>query len=225
MSSGQVYDTSVIDQAPVSWGSRRVAAMELPYALSIMIEFRARSAAQLPRRMSRSCLATANLKVVLVALIRFTVADRDGTSSFVGPGHAIKMLVAACAKEPDTLGDLLQHTRRYDDQFATRIMNGLTVFDEHNVQGDTASIESTFSEKPSAEWPPFRVFNDVTRRASTQPCQAGLIVLNLKEKRIIQVQNSYAEIQRCDRGRIRAAGQPTRTLYHYTLPQEWALVP
>lgn len=160
-----------------------------------------------------------------MALIRFTVADIDGTTSFVGPGHAIKMLVAACSKEPETLEELLSHTRRYDDEFASRVLNGLSVFDEHNLRDDTSAIETRFETTPADEWPPFRVFNDATRRASTQPCQAGLIVLNLKEKRIIQVQNSYAEIQRRDRGRIRSAGQPTRTLYHYALPQDWALVP
>jgi len=165
------------------------------------------------------------VEVSEMALIRFTIADCIGTTSFVGPGHAIKMLVAACAREPQTLSELLEHTRRYDDQFATNILNGLSVFDEHNVKDDTSHIEACFVASSASDWPPFRVYNDVTRRASTQPCQAGLIVVNLKEKRIVQVQNSYAEIQRADRGRIRALGQPTRRLYHYALPRDWALVP
>ncbi|HUG14631.1 MAG TPA: hypothetical protein VMM78_06390 [Thermomicrobiales bacterium] len=160
-----------------------------------------------------------------MALIRFTVADLNGTTSFVGPGHAIKMLVAACATEPESLATLLAHTSRYDEQFVVNVQTGLAVFDEHNVREDTSAIEACFRSAPSADWPPFRVYNDPTRRASTQPCQAGLIVLNLKEKRIIQVQNSYAEIQREDRGRIRAFGKPTRALYHYALPRHWALVP
>ena len=160
-----------------------------------------------------------------MSLIRFTVAGEDGTASFLGPGHAIKMLVASCARAPRTLPELLDVTRRYDDSFATSIMNGLTVFDEHNLPDNTAQIEAQFAETDSAEWPPFRVFNDVTRRASTQPGRAGLIVINLGAKRIIQVQNSYSEIQRRDRGRIRAEGKPTRVLYHYDLPSEWALVP
>lgn len=160
-----------------------------------------------------------------MALIRFTVADKDGTTSFMGPGHALKMVVAACASEPETIRDLLDRTRRYDDQFASSVLNGLLVFDEHNVRDDTSAIEATFATLPASEWPPFRVYNDVTRRASTQPGRAGLIVINLNDKRIVQVQNSYAEILRKDRGRIRAQGRPTRTLYHYNLPTEWALVP
>ena len=160
-----------------------------------------------------------------MTLIRFTVADRDGTTSFVGPGHAIKMSVAACANEPSTVRELLDKTRRYDDQFAIHVLNGLAVFDEHNVRNNTASIEALFASAPASDWPPFRVLNELTRRASTQPGRAGLIVINLNEKRIVQVQNSYAEIRRQDRGRIRARGRPTRLLYHYELPTDWSLVP
>lgn len=160
-----------------------------------------------------------------MALIRFTVADVDGTSSFMGPGHALKMVVAACASEPETIRELLERTRLYDDQFATTVLNGLSVFDEHNVRDDTSVIENAFATSPVSNWPPFRVYNDATRRASTQPGRAGLIVINLNDKRIVQVQNSYSEILRKDRGRIRAQGRPTRTLYYYNLPTEWALVP
>ena len=161
----------------------------------------------------------------VATIVRFTVTDGDTTTSFSGPGHAIKMLVAACTKGPRTVRELLEHMRRYDEHFATNVINGLAVFDEHNVREDTVSIEQTLQQHRPEEWPPFRVYNDATRRASTQPGRGGLIVINLSAKRIIQVQNSYAEIQRKDRGRIRAGGKPTRMLYHYDLPQEWALVP
>jgi len=158
-------------------------------------------------------------------LIRFTVTDGNTTTSFAGPGHAIKMLVAACAKGPQTVRELLEATRRYDEHFATDVLNGLAVFDEHNVHDNFAAIEHKLQQQQPDEWPPFRVYNDTTRRACTQPGRAGLIVINLATKRIIQVQNSYAEIQRQDRGRIRSAGKPTRMLYHYDLPQDWALLP
>lgn len=160
-----------------------------------------------------------------MSLIRFTVAGEDSTVSFLGPGHTIKMLVASCSRGPRTIPALLERTRRYDDAFVTSILNGLTVFDEHNLPDDTSQIEGVLKELDSTAWPPFRVYNDVTRRASTQPGRAGLIVINLRAKRIIQVHNSYSEIQRKDRGRVRAGGKPTRLLYHYDLPTEWALVP
>jgi hypothetical protein len=164
-------------------------------------------------------------EVAVASQVRFTVTDGDTTTSFAGPGHAIKMIVAACAKGPRTVRELLEHTRRYDEHFAIDVLNGLAVFDEHNVRENTDSIEQTLLGQRPEDWPPFRVYNDATRRACTQPGRVGLIVINLATKRIIQVQNSYAEIQRKDRGRIRTDGKPTRVLYHYDLPQEWALLP
>ncbi len=158
-------------------------------------------------------------------MIRYTVADEDGTVSFLGPAHAMKMLVAACARGAATLDELLDFTRRYDDQFSRRVLDGLAVFDEHNTPENTGQIDDIIANRVPEEWPPFRVYNDVTRRASTQPGRAGMIVFNLRSKRIIQIQNSYAEILRRDRGRIREGGRPTRTLYYYDLPAEWAIVP
>jgi hypothetical protein len=160
-----------------------------------------------------------------VSLIRYTVTDENGTTSFVGPGHAIKMLVAACAKEPQTLRDMLESVRRYDADFVSNVLSGLSVFDEHNLAGETGRIEAQIAVTDPDALPPFRVFNEVTRAASSRPAQAGLIIFNLTARRIVQVQNSYWEIQRIDRGRIRESGRPTRTLYHYRLPSEWALVP
>lgn len=157
--------------------------------------------------------------------MRYSVADRVGSASFVGPCHAIKMLVAACSRGASTLDELIALLGRYDDRFATQVVHGLAVFDEHNLRDDTAAIERVFAEAPSIDWPPFRVYNQVTRNASTQPAGAGLIIFNLDAKRIIQVQNSYAEIQRRDRGRHRQAGLPIQRLYHYDLPREWSLVP
>jgi hypothetical protein len=52
-----------------------------------------------------------------------------------------------------------------------------------------------------------------------------LVVFNLKERRIIQVQNNYADLRRKDRGRIRVDGEPTDLMFQYELPGEWALLP
>ena len=160
-----------------------------------------------------------------MSLIRYTVTDELGTTSFVGPGHAIKMLVAACAREPKSLREMMEYARRYDAEFVSNVLRGLSVFDEHNVAENTQAIESQISHTDPDSLPPFRVYNETTRAASSQPAQAGLIIFNLTARRIVQVQNSYWEIQRHDRGRVRESGKPTRTLYHYRLPHEWALVP
>lgn len=75
------------------------------------------------------------------------------------------------------------------------------------------------------ELPPFRVVDERTRHLSLKPVATGLILYNLKALRIIQIQNSYAEVQRADRGRVRQNGRPTRILYYYKLPEEWNIVP
>ena len=162
---------------------------------------------------------------IAMTTIRFTVTDATGSVSFNGPGHAMKMLVAACARGAASLRELFELARPYDDAFVSRVQHGLYIFDEHNLADDPTHIHTLLTERPASEWPPFRIVDEVTRAASTEPAGAGLIVLNLKARRIVQIHNSYAEIQRRDRGRIRVEGQPTRTQYWYELPHEWALLP
>ena len=65
----------------------------------------------------------------------------------------------------------------------------------------------------------------VERLPRLEPVGAGLVLFNLKERRIIQVQNSYAAVKRQDRGRIHEGGEPTTRLYHYKLPADWQLLP
>ncbi len=73
--------------------------------------------------------------------------------------------------------------------------------------------------------PVFRVIDDATRNESLQPVKVGLIIFNLRAKRIVQVQNSYGVLHRSDRGRYFENGQPTDRLYFYRLPSDWSLVP
>ncbi|MCM8748001.1 hypothetical protein NET02_02445 [Thermomicrobiaceae bacterium CFH 74404] len=160
-----------------------------------------------------------------MTLVRFTVIDAQGAASFVGPGHAIKMFAAACSRNPRSLAELLEFTRPYDADFITEVRNGLAVFDEHNTPDDPSAFHSIIEHASPSTLPPFRVLDEVTRDLSLQPVESGLILYNLGARRIVQVVNSYGELQREDRGRIRRSGQPTRMLYHYRLPDEWAIVP
>jgi hypothetical protein len=160
-----------------------------------------------------------------LSVIRFTVIDRNGTTSFIGPCHAIKMLVAACSRLPRNVSELLEFTRPYDSTFVTDVVSGLTVFDEHNTVDDTQSFRAAIARSPAPSVPPFRVFDETARNVSLEPVKYGLIVFNLMARRIIQVQNSYEDISREGRGRVRQDGQPTRILYRYRLPEEWSIVP
>jgi hypothetical protein len=151
--------------------------------------------------------------------MRFTIVDPRGTVSLVGPCHALKMLAAACARMPATLTDLLGHVRPLDAQFADFIADGLAVFDEHHAPGGPDAAANGDGRRV------FRVVDPASRQASLQPFKAGLVVFNLVERRIVQIQNTYAEVERSDRGRLRRDGRPVQTYYYYDLPAAWRIVP
>jgi hypothetical protein len=162
-------------------------------------------------------------------VMRFTVIAPEGTVSFVAPCNALKALVAACSKAPASLDALLSASCRYDNDLKHYVLNGLAMFDEHNGTGSYEQIHSALDyadeQRTHHQIPAFRVVDDVTRKASLQPVKAGLVLFNLKERRIIQVHNTYADVKRRDRGRVHEGGQPTRRLYHYELPLEWQILP
>jgi hypothetical protein len=156
--------------------------------------------------------------------MRYTIVDPRGTVSLVGPCHALKMLAAACARTPATLADLLGHVRPLDAQFADYIADGLAVFDEHHAsEGEPAGAPASATNGDARAV--FRVVDASSRQASLHPFKAGLVVFNLRARRIVQVQNSYAEVERRGRGRLRRDGRPVPTYYYYDLPEAWRIVP
>ena len=162
-------------------------------------------------------------------VMRFTVVDPQGTVSFVAPCNALKALVAACGKGATDLTSLLAATTTYDTELKSRVLNSLAHFDEHNAAGDYEHINGAidWAEEQRARYsvPAFRVVNEKTRQESLEPVGAGLVLFNLPSRRIIQVQNTYAPVERQDRGRIHVGGEPTKRLYHYRLPLEWQILP
>lgn len=160
-----------------------------------------------------------------MSTIRLTMIDDAGAVSFIGPAHGAKVLTAACSKGPTSLGQLLDFARPYDTEMINGLLDGLALFDEHNTPGNYAAIHEMLATLHPSATPPFRVVDEVTRAASLAPVTTGVILFNLTALRIVQVQNSYCGLLRRDRGRIRAAGRPTRYLYRYELPGEWSIVP
>jgi hypothetical protein len=162
-------------------------------------------------------------------VMRFTVVDNEGSTSFVAPCNALKALVAACSKAPSNLEELLSVAVRYDSDIKDYVLNSLAVFDEHNSHANHDQIQTAIDyadeQRSAHNLPVFRVVDEPTREASLQPVKAGLVIFNLKERRIIQVHNTYADIKRRDRGRIHEGGEPTGRLYHYSLPMDWRIVP
>lgn len=162
-------------------------------------------------------------------VMRFTIVDNNGTVSFVAPCNVLKALVAACSKFPADLESLLAASTRYDTDLQDNVLNGLAVFDEHNAEGGYEQIHSAIDYADEQHThhtiPAFRVVDETTREASLRPVKAGLVLFNLKDRRIIQVQNTYDNVRRRDRGRIHRNGEPTDRLYHYSLPSDWQIVP
>lgn len=158
-------------------------------------------------------------------IIRLNIIDQSGTVSFVAPCHMMKVVTAACSRNPENLSELLDYTQDYDPTLKRNVLNGLAIFDEHNTQENISAIQAELGRAKPEHSPVFRIVDKSTRDASLTPVKAGLIIFNLLARRIIQVQNSYANLERQDRGRVRYDGKPTRLLYRYELPDEWQLVP
>ena len=160
-----------------------------------------------------------------MGLMRFTVVDHDSTVSSVGPDRALQALVAGCASEPDTLAQLLDRAAPFAADLRERVLSGLAVFDEHNAPGNYRWIHAALDYCKREETPVFRVVDDRTREASLSPVWAGVVVFNLKAKRIVQIQNTYAEIKRKGKLRIMEGTRPTGRVQRYELPPDWSVVP
>src|SRR5215218_5300412 len=159
------------------------------------------------------------------ARFRFTVIDRDGTVSFLGPGHGLKVFAAACSRGAENYRALLALAAEYDPSWTSEVRRGIDIFDEHNTSTITEAFSAQLRADEGEPTIPFRVLDSETRARSMQPSKSGLVLFNLKDKRIVQVQNSYADLRRQGRGRIRSDGRPTRSLFYYSLPDSWQLVP
>jgi len=146
---------------------------------------------------------------------RFTIVAPEGTISFVAPAYALKMVAAACGRGAGGIAALIEGLGEFDPSLAADLRAGLDRFDAREATGDG----------PFAPAEPFRVTDEATRSAAQAPVSAGLIVVNLPEKRIVQVQNSYADLERADRGRMRRNGRPVQLFYRYELPDDWQIVP
>lgn len=156
---------------------------------------------------------------------RVNVIDQRGTVSFLAPPHGLKVLAASITQGATDGGELLAFAHAYDANWALNVRMQIMRFDEHNVEAVAAGYHNAIAGADQDDHPAFRVMDTETRARSLIPGRLGLIVFNLKERRIIQVQNNYADLQRKDRGRIRVDGEPTDLLFQYELPREWALVP
>ncbi len=158
-------------------------------------------------------------------LMRCTIIDDTGGVSFLLHGDALPALVATCTSNPSNHIDLLDNVEPYYGNLSEYVRAGLAVFDERNTKGHYDQIHRELTTTPRHKQPVFRVVDALTREASLRPVKAGLVIFNLKAKRIVQVMNSYREIRRRGEGRVFDGSDHTDTVFRYRLPEEWALVP
>lgn len=156
---------------------------------------------------------------------RCNVIDDKGTVSVIAPPHGPKVIAAAIAMGSRTFSEIIRHARTFDAEWASLLHRGLLVFDEHNVDEVSPDFGNGRAFGNQGYPVAFRVIDAITRKHSLVPSDLGLMVFNLKERRIIQVHNSYDDLKRSDRGRVRINGEPTARLFHYELPADWVLVP
>ena len=158
-------------------------------------------------------------------VMRFTVLDEHETVSFVTHSSALMALVAACADDPSSLRELLEFSKRYDRTLHNYVLNGLAVFDEHNIPENHASIHHQLKTLPAQDIPVFRVVDDLTRDASLESVKAGVVLFNLPRKRIVQIQNMYEAIERAGIVNYHNGRFLSRQEFTYELPPGWTIVP
>jgi hypothetical protein len=158
-------------------------------------------------------------------LLRCTVIDQSGAVSFIAHGDALPALVNSCGFYPQSLSDLLDLTDPFYAGLRDYVLNGLAVFDEHNLDGDWQAIHEALRRSPKYERPVFRIVDVVTREASLRPVGAGAVLFNLPERRVVQLVNTYRELKREGRSRVFDGDALTGEMFRYRLPRDWALVP
>lgn len=159
-------------------------------------------------------------------VMRYTVIDARGSVSFVAPVGSLKPMIAACSHRPSSVGELLRALAPYDDQVAHDVASSLAVFDEHITPETSERLHQLLGDAPEQTPPVFRVFDERTREASMRAARGGLVLFNLKARRIVQIHNNVLRVRRRDRGRVRSGGVPMDgQLYSYELPEDWSLVP
>lgn len=157
--------------------------------------------------------------------MRFTVVDADGSISFVDDGFVMLPLVAGCSSNPRSTRELLTRAGDIDRRVRSRVIAGLHVFDEHNVDGDYGAIHQELEQRQGLEEPVFRVVDEVTRQRSLLPTKTGLILFNLKDRRIVELLNHFYAVERAGEVHLHDGRRYSKQTVTYSLPGAWSIVP
>lgn len=157
--------------------------------------------------------------------MRFTIVDARGTISFIDDGFVMLPLVAACATNPGSLTEMLARVDQIDRRLKERVLSGLALFDEHNVDENIQAIRYALAATDDGNEPVFRVVDAVTRERSLRPTRTGLIIFNLKDRRIVQMLNHFYAVERSGEVHLHNGRRYSRRMVSYSLPEAWSIVP
>jgi hypothetical protein len=157
--------------------------------------------------------------------MRFTIVDERGTISFVDDGFLMLPLVAACADNPGSVSEMLSRVDLIDRRLKERVLSGLAVFDEHNVDDNIDAIRYALQATDDRNEPVFRVVDGTTRDRSLRPTRTGLIIFNLKDRRIVQLLNHFYAVERSGEVHLHNGNRYSRRTVSYSLPETWSIVP
>ena len=157
--------------------------------------------------------------------IRLTVVDSAGTVSFVAHASAAVALAAACANDPTTLRELLDASTQYDRGLRDHVLNGLAIFDEHNLPDDLSAIHRQIETLAPRQLPAFRVLDPITREESLRPVRTGCVLYNLPARRIVQIENTYEPLASSGEVNYHNGKFLSIRLVPYVLSADWTIVP
>ena len=165
------------------------------------------------------------MDIVKLDDIRLTVVDSEGTVSFIAHASAAVALAAACASNPTTLRELLDASTRFDKALRDKVLNGLAIFDEHNLPDNLNAIHEQLETLAPRHTPVFRVFDPITREASLRPVRSGVVLYNLPARRIVQIENTYEPLAPSGEVNYHNGKFLSIRLVPYKLSPDWTIVP
>ena len=165
------------------------------------------------------------MDIVKLDDIRLTIVDSEGTVSFIAHASAAVALAAACASDPTSLRELLDASTRFDRALRGKVLNGLAVFDEHNLPDDLSAIHQQLEALAPRNTPVFRVLDPITREASLRPVRSGVVLYNLPARRIVQIENTYEPLAPSGEVNYHNGKFLSIRLVPYKLSPDWTIVP
>lgn len=157
-------------------------------------------------------------------MIRVTLKDPEQTISFLTTLDVARRLVAGCAANPDTAGELLRATEIFQRGIAVAVMNSLMDFDKALQQQGPAHARqslSAASEGDALVWGAFQAVDAETETLSGAPAAGGLLRLDLQHRAITASGDFPIEAE----GEILAhSGEElTDRAITYVLPKAWSV--